>query len=133
MVARIATIDAVVSVGVNLHFKLLVDLYEGFAHFRDISEMHVVVSSAMNEKQTARKIGRTLHRIDGISRSVFIGRAHIALRIDGVVILPVAWCCNGHSGLKDRAALRHGHQRIESAEAPSPDANVCFINIGQTA
>ena len=50
MQARIAAIDKVVAVGVDLHLKLLVGLYQSFRVFRAIAVVYIVVGRTVNEQ-----------------------------------------------------------------------------------
>ena len=49
MQARITSIDAMVSVGVNLHVELFALLNQGFTLFSRVPEVDVVVGHAMNQ------------------------------------------------------------------------------------
>ena len=49
MQARITSIDAMVSVGVNLHVELFALLNQGFTVFSRVPEVDVVVGHAMNQ------------------------------------------------------------------------------------
>lgn len=50
MQARVAAIDKVVAVGVDLHLKLLVGLYQSFRIFRAIAVVYIVVGRTVNEQ-----------------------------------------------------------------------------------
>ena len=56
MIAGIATIDAVVAVGVDLHIELFVQLHQVFGIFRAVLEVDVVVRHAMNQQQVAMQL-----------------------------------------------------------------------------
>ena len=131
MVARPAAVDKVVSVGIDLHVELLAVLYVGFGDFGEVAEVYVVVRCAVDEQEVSVKVGCTLDGVDGVALWVFGGGAHVALGIDGVVILPIGGCGYGYSCLKDGAPFRHGHERIETSEAPSPDGDVLCIDVGK--
>ena len=53
MLARVATSNAMVTVGIYLHVKLLALLHQCFGIFGSILEVHVVVSHTMNQQQVA--------------------------------------------------------------------------------
>lgn len=50
MQARVAAIDKVVAVGVDLHLKLLVGLHQSFRVFRAIAVVYIVVGRTVNEQ-----------------------------------------------------------------------------------
>lgn len=50
MLARVAAIDAVVAVGVDLHLELLVVLHVGLADLGAVAEVYVVVGGAVDEE-----------------------------------------------------------------------------------
>ena len=50
MQARVAAIDKVVAVGVDLHLKLLIGLYQSFRVFRAIAVVYIVVGRTVNEQ-----------------------------------------------------------------------------------
>lgn len=50
MQARVAAIDKVVAVGVDLHLELLVGLYQCFRIFRTIAVVYIVVGRTVNEQ-----------------------------------------------------------------------------------
>ena len=50
MQARVAAIDKVVAVGVDLHLKLLVGLHQSFRIFRTIAVVYIVVGRTVNEQ-----------------------------------------------------------------------------------
>ena len=56
MFGGVSTTDAVVAVGVDVHVELLVGLYQGFAIFRCVTQVYVVVSGSVNEEQLALEL-----------------------------------------------------------------------------
>lgn len=50
MLARVAAIDAVVAVSVDLHLELLVVLHVGLADLGAVAEVHVVVGGAVDKE-----------------------------------------------------------------------------------
>ena len=61
MLGSVSTIDAVVAVGVDVHVELLVGLNEGFAIFRSIAQMHIVVSGTMYQEEFAMELVYPVH------------------------------------------------------------------------
>ena len=55
MIARVASVNAVIAVCVCQLAEVFIRLNEGFRIFRCISEMHIVVCHTMNEEQFAAK------------------------------------------------------------------------------
>ena len=53
VVAGVASIDAVVAIGVDLHVERLVCLYQSLRHLSAVAEMHIVIGSAVNEQEVA--------------------------------------------------------------------------------
>ena len=51
--AGVAATDAVVAVCIDVHVKLDAGLYECFAIFCRVAEVHIVVGQAMDEQQLA--------------------------------------------------------------------------------
>lgn len=50
MQSRVAAIDKVVAIGVDLHLKLLVGLHQSFRVFRAIAVVYIVVGRTVNEQ-----------------------------------------------------------------------------------
>ena len=59
MLTCVAAIDAVVAVGIELHFKLLVSLHQRFGVFIGVAHMHIVVCQSVANQQIAMKFGDT--------------------------------------------------------------------------
>ena len=51
VVARVATIDAVVAVGIHLLLEVLVGLYQCLAVVGSIAEVHIIISNTMTNHQ----------------------------------------------------------------------------------
>ena len=49
VMAGVATIDAVVAIGVDLHVERLVGLHQSLRHLSAVAEMHIVIGCAVNE------------------------------------------------------------------------------------
>lgn len=63
VVASVATIDAVVAVGVDVHAEILVCLNKSLRVFICVLWMHVVVCKAMTDKEAAAETSRSLDRV----------------------------------------------------------------------
>ena len=58
---RVATVDAMVAVGVNLRAELYAGLYECLAILRRVAEVDVVVRHAVNQQQVAVELVDAVH------------------------------------------------------------------------
>ena len=88
MIACIATIYAVVTIGIRELVEILVGLYESLGIFRYMTEMHVVVSKAVADEQSSLKVLCTRDRRLIITFLILLRSAHIAFGIYGVVVTP---------------------------------------------
>ena len=61
MLGCVTATNAMVAVCIDVHVKLLVGLYQGFAIFRSVAEMYVVVGCTMHQEQFAMKIVYSVH------------------------------------------------------------------------
>ena len=84
----------------------------------------------MAEQQSAVKFVGARDGISGIARRIFLRRAHVTFGVDGVVEAPVGGSGHGYTGFKHTAAFAHAHQRVETTEAPAPNADTTSIHIG---
>ena len=91
VVASVATIDAVVAVGVDVHAEILVSLDQSLRVFISVLWMHVVVGKAMTDKEAAAETCRSLDRVGVVTSRVLLRSTHIALCVYGVVETPVCW------------------------------------------
>ena len=57
----VSATNTVVTVGVDVHIELLVGLYQGFAIFRGVAQMYVVVGSTMNQEQFTVELVYSVH------------------------------------------------------------------------
>ena len=131
MRARRTAIDAVVAIRVDLHVKGLAHLHERFRHLRAVAVVHVVVGRAVNEQEVAVELVGTRDGIHQLIVGILLWRAHVALGVDGVVEFPVGRRRHRHASAEEGRALRHGHQRVEAAEAPTPNRDARSIDIGK--
>ena len=130
MVAGVATEDEMVTVGINLHLELLVGLHISLAHLGAIAEVNIVVGSTVDQQEFAAEFVGTSDGRDGIIVFVLLRSAHKTFGIYSVVIAPVAGGCHRHATTEDGTSFRHRHQRVETAEAPSPDSDAVLVNVG---
>ena len=70
MVAGVATIDAVIAVGINVLLEVLVRLHKCLGILEDILRMDVVVGQAVAEQQTSVEVLGAYQRIERIPRGV---------------------------------------------------------------
>ena len=91
--------------------------------------MYVVIGKTVAYEQLTMQVGSSLYGVDGISLAILLGRTHISLSIDGVVVFPVGRRSHRDTTGKHSPALAHRHQRTESTEAPSPDGDIVLVNI----
>lgn len=73
MVACVASVDAVVAVGVVDFAEVLVSLYESLRVLVCVLRMHIVVGSAVAYEQRTVQLGRTPYRVGGIAVGVLFG------------------------------------------------------------
>ena len=60
MAARVATSDAMIAVGIDLHLKLLAHLYQLLGILGGVLEMYVIIGHAMHQQQSAIQLVGTL-------------------------------------------------------------------------
>ena len=90
--------------------------------------MHIVIGCAVNEQEIPMKFSSTSDGIDRIVIGIFLGRAHITLGIDRVVVLPVGRSSNSNTTTEDGATIGHGHEGVETSEAPAPECDALCID-----
>ena len=130
MAPRVAAVDGVVAVGIDLHVELLVGLYKGFAVLGCVAEVDVVVGHAVHEQQAPCQTGCAQEGRRGIvARAVLLRRLHEALGIDAVVESPVGGRRDGDAGTEGDGSLAQGHQRHVAAVAPAPDGDSAAIDV----
>ncbi len=126
----VATVDAVVTVGVELHLEGLIQLYQLLGIFGAVLEVDVVVGHAMHEQEAAMQL---LSAAEGggeaVVLAILLGRAHEAFAVDGVVVAPVGDGSHGHTGAEHGTPFAHAHQRHVATEAPAPDADALLIHV----
>lgn len=86
---RLSAVDKVVAVGVHLHVKLYAVLNVCLSHLCAVAEVYVIVCSAVNEEEVSVEICGSLEGIDSITLIIFGWCAHVALGVNGVIILPI--------------------------------------------
>ena len=97
MVTRVAAIDAVVAVGVDVHLEVLVCLHQSLSIFKCVLRMYVVISQTVTYQQRALQVARTIHRIDVITSWILLWRAHITFCVNGVIETPVCRRCHSNT------------------------------------
>ena len=123
-----------VAVRVDVHIKLLVGLYQGFAVFAGIAEVNIVIGSTMHQEQLTVELVYPVHgRRSFVTFHVFLRSTHETFGIDGIVETPVGRSGYGYTCLEYRRTFAHRHQCGVSTEAPSPDADVLGIHIRECA
>ena len=123
--------DAVIAVRIELHIELLVGLHEGFCHFGAVAVVHIVVGGAVDEEEFAVELCSTRHGVHGVVVAILLRGAHIAFSIDGVIVLPVGGGSDSHAAAEERTTIGHGHERIETTEAPAPERDSIGIDVGK--
>ena len=61
MLGGISATYTVVTIGIDVHVKLLVGLYKGFAIFRSIAKVYIVIGSTMHQEKFTMKFVYTVH------------------------------------------------------------------------
>jgi hypothetical protein len=61
MLGGVSATDAVVTVSVNVHVELFVGLYKGFAIFRSVAKVYIVIGSTMHQEKFTMKFVYTVH------------------------------------------------------------------------
>ena len=90
MQTGVASEDAMVAVGINLHVELFAKLYEVFGIFRAILEMNVIIRHAMYQQQIAMQVVGTSKGGRGfVTFGIFFRGTHETFAVYGIVIVPV--------------------------------------------
>ena len=93
--------------------------------------MDVVIAHAMYQQiAPAQAIGKIHRRIVVIARGIFLRRAHVALRVNGVVPLPVGNRRHRNGIAKHLISLEDAVGRHVSPVAPAEDADFGFVYKG---
>ena len=53
MMAGVASIDAVVAVGIDVHLEVLVSLHQFLSIFKGVLRVHIVISQSVTDEQTS--------------------------------------------------------------------------------
>ena len=86
----VATVDAVVAVGVDCHVELFVGLDKAFCQLVGVLYVYVVVCSTVAEKEVAFELADVVHGgIGVVAGSILCGRAHVAFGVNGIVVAPI--------------------------------------------
>ena len=130
MIACVSAVDAVVAVGIYQLLIVLIGLDEFLGIVCRIAVVNIVVRQSVTNHQLAMQLCGTTDGIVVIAVGVLLRCPHVTLRINAVVIAPRGRRCNGDATVEHAPTLAHRHQRVETAEAPAPNGNALFINIG---
>ena len=134
MQAGFAAGDAVVAVWIKIGFVLLVGSDQRIGHFRSILEMHVVVAHAVDQQVIAfQPVGKIDRRIVAVPLRIFRFRAHVALRVNRIVPLPVGDGRYGDGAFKHAVSFQQAERRHVPAVAPAKNANAPRIGVFQAA
>src|SRR5580658_9830647 len=92
--------DAVAAAGVDLVFGILLGLDEFLRQLHGVGKVYVVVAGGMGDEQLTVKPGGIIDgRRVAVAVGILLGRAHVALRVDGVVLAPIGDRGPGKAGL----------------------------------
>ncbi len=131
MNASHAAVDAVVFVGIDHVFKVLVVLDQFFGQAHTVLDVHVVVASAVDEQVVAFEFARVAQgRVGVVAFGILGGGAHVALRVDVVVEAPVGHRSDGNGGFEDVGTLGDAMGSHEASVAPAPDADAAAVHVG---
>ena len=133
VVSGVATVDAMVAIGVGQFTEILVGLNECFCVFRRIAEVNVVVGKTMNKQQFAAEFRCTANGTHVVAISILARSTHEALGVDAVVVAPTGGSRHSNSCCEDRTPFAHAHQGVEAAIAPAPNGDAVLVNIALLA
>ena len=88
VVTGVATIDAVVAIGIYQLAEVLVSLHQCLGIFRSVTEMHVIVSTAVTEQESTLQLPYPTYRVLVVAAGILLRGTHKPLRIDSVVETP---------------------------------------------
>ena len=86
--ARVATIDAMITVGIYQLTEVLVGLHQCLGIFRRITIVDVIIGSAVTQQQGTMQLGDTGNGVVLVARGILLRCTHETLRIDGIVEAP---------------------------------------------
>ena len=99
--------EAVFAAGVNHHVKLFARALEGVGEMPGVGGVYVVVDEAVQEEELAIQVFCMGEAGAGaVACRVFLGRAHVALGVNGVVIFPIGHWRAGHADVDNEIAGR---------------------------
>ena len=130
MQTGVASEDAMVAVGIDLHVELFAKLYEVFGIFRAILEMNVIIRHAMYQQQIAMQVVGTSKGGRGfVTFGIFFRGTHETFAVYGIVIVPVGNRSNGCSGFEYGSSFAHAHNGHVAAITPAPDPDTIFVYV----
>lgn len=101
-------IDAVVAVGVECSLELLVCLSERSNVVYHVSQVNIVVGSAVHQQQMSLQLACVYNsRTLVVSLLVLLWCAHVTLGVHSVIETPVTWSRNSNAGLEYTLRLAH--------------------------
>ena len=102
--ANVATIDAVVHVGIHHHIKLIALRMQFGNILHRIDNVHIIVGTTPHDEQfSLQAVGMFQGRAIAVAVGIFLRSAHKALSIDGVVESPRSDRSNCHAPSADIA------------------------------
>ena len=128
MVARIATIDAVVTVGIIKLAEIFVSLYQRLCILVRVLRMNIVIGCAVAEEQSSMELLSTHNGAHIIAIRVLLRCAHVTFSIDRVVEAPACGRRNCHTRTEHATSLAHAHEGVEATVAPSPYSYAVLVD-----
>ena len=96
--AGVATVDAVVLVGIDAKLELFASIFQSRHHIDCVLEVDVVVASAMDEEVVAaQEVGEVKRRIVIIATGIVLRTLEETFGVDVVVVTPRDDGCDGNS------------------------------------
>ena len=90
MLTGITTINSMITVGINLHIELFVQLNKMFGIFGTVLEVYIIISHSMYKQKVAMEFVCPCKGGCGfISFGIFFGSTHKAFRVDRIIKSPV--------------------------------------------
>ena len=127
--AGVATVDAVVFVGVDAELELFASGFEGSDHVGSILEMDVVVAGAVDEEVFAfEEVGEVEGRVVVVAAGVVLRTLEEALGVDIIVVAPGDDGSDSDGGFEDIVALEDGEGGQVAAKAPAEDTDAFFVD-----
>ena len=115
-------------VGIDHQSKLLAGVDQSIRHLDRILEMHIVITSAMDEQE--RSMQTAGGGDDGvvIGLAMFFGQPHIALSVGRIIISPIRYWRDCYAGF-EAIGMSESVKRHRSTVRPSPDRSPLAIKL----